>query len=51
MDKYIPFRDQQIALRHILHFWPILFSNFKEIFLTSICDEKISMLKIDFLKD
>ena len=28
----IVFRIQRITLSHILHFWPILFSNFKEIF-------------------
>ena len=49
MATNIVFRDQFITLSDILHFWPILISNFKEIFSISISDQKFSILKIDFL--
>ena len=49
MGSSLVFCDQWTTLSHILHLQRILFSNFKEIFLTSISDEKISILKIDFL--
>ena len=49
MGLNIVFRDQDITLSNILHFWPILFLNFKEIFFTSIFEEKISISTIDFL--
>ena len=49
MGQNIVFRDQRNTLSHIPQFQENLISNFKEIFFGSISDEKISILKIDFL--
>ena len=50
MGSSIVFRDPGVTLNHILHLLRILYSNFKEIFFTSISDQKITIFKFFFYR-